>query len=251
FGRRVFSRFNRLLFRLSLNGLGVMNYKTSKVSGERSFLRNYLLGKNGVLIDVGANGGQYSKEALEFNPALRIYAIEPHPVTFKLLSENLHGENVVKINKGLSGQRGTLKLYDYKDRDGSAHASLFRDVITEIHGAGTAVDHDVELVTLDEIVFENDINEVSLLKIDTEGNELEVLRGGENTLTTGKIKAIHFEFNEMNVSSRVFFRDFWKMLANYKLYRMLPNDLLEIKSYHPLECEIFAYQNIIAILEEK
>ncbi|GAB3323552.1 FkbM family methyltransferase [Haliea atlantica] len=202
------------------------------------------------MIDVGANKGCYSKEALEFNPELSIYAIEPHPATFELLSAAFGGVKIVTINKGLSGEAGVLKLYDYADKDGSSHASLFEDVITELHGAGMAVAHEVEVTTLDEIVAKNGIGEISLLKIDTEGNELEVLRGGAKSLSERKIKAIHFEFNEMNVSSKVFFRDFWRMLAGYKLYRLLPNEMLEIKNYSPLGCEIFAYQNIVAILDE-
>jgi len=77
-----------------------------------------------------------------------------------------------------------------------------------------------------------------------------VLRGGIKTLKKKKIKAIHFEFNEMNVVSRCFFRDFWKILDQYKFYRLLPNGMLEIRNYTPLSCEIFAYQNIVAILDE-
>lgn len=83
-----------------------------------------------------------------------------------------------------------------------------------------------------------------------EGNELAVLKGGEKSISEGKIKAIHFEFNEMNVSSRVFFRDFWKLLKDYQIYRLLPREMLEINHYSPLTCEIFAYQNIVAILKE-
>jgi hypothetical protein len=45
-----------------------------------------------------------------------------------------------------------VKIYDYPNRDGSSHASLFQDVITEIHGAGSAVVHEVEVMTLDDFV---------------------------------------------------------------------------------------------------
>lgn len=251
FANTLCEKFNKFLFRLSLGGLGVLNYKTSKVSGEHSFLKNYLPGKYGALIDIGANEGNYSAEALSFNAEMRVYAIEPHPITFEILSVRFKdNESVIIINKGLSSASGILNLYDYPDKDGSPHASLFADVITDIHGAGTTVSHKVSLITLDEFVEDQGIDEISLLKIDTEGNELEVLRGGIKTLKKKKIKAIHFEFNEMNVVSRCFFRDFWKILDQYKFYRLLPNGMLEIRNYTPLSCEIFAYQNIVAILDE-
>lgn len=251
FARLRFSKFNKLLFRLSLSGLGILNYKTSTVSGERAFLKKYLQDKEGILIDVGANHGNYIKEALLVKPTMKVYAFEPHPQTFSKLSESLAGyDNVLLINKGLSSANGILNLYDYPSKEGSQHASLFEDVITEIHGSRIAVAHEVELTTLDDFVELEKIEKITLLKIDTEGNELEVLTGGRNTLSEGKIKAVHFEFNEMNVASRAFFKDFWKILDRYRFYRLLPNEMLEIINYNPLSCEIFAYQNIVAILQE-
>ena len=251
FAKPIFGKFNKLLFRLSLAGLGVLNYKNSKVSGEQSFLKNYLSGKNGVVIDVGANEGNYSEEVLAFNSNINVYAFEPHPTTFQRLREKFkESKRITTVNKGLSESAGFLDLYDYENKDGSSHASLFPEVITEIHGAGKAISHKVSLTTLDNFIAENGIGIISLLKIDTEGNELQVLWGGVEALKSKKIAAIHFEFNEMNVASRCFFRDFWKILDGYRFYRLLPGGMLEIKNYSPLNCEIFAYQNIVAILKD-
>ena len=252
FARSRFSRFNKLLHRMSLGGLGILNYKSSAISGEKAFLKSYLQNKNGILVDVGANHGNYIKEAIQFNQDLQVYAFEPHPKTFSKLSENLAGyQNVLLVNKGLSCANGVLKLYDYPNRNGSSHASLFEDVISAIHGSESTIAHEVELTTLDDFMKSENITEITLLKIDTEGAELEVLRGGVNALSGRKIKAIHFEFNEMNVVSRALFRDFWKILDGYRFYRLLPNEMLEIKNYNPLSCEIFAYQNIVAIINDQ
>jgi FkbM family methyltransferase len=248
FARPFFAKFNKFLFRLSLTGLGILNYKNSKISGEQSFLKNYLNDRKGVVIDVGANEGNYSAEILNFNQSIRVYAFEPHPVTFGRLVEKFKSNKKISvINKGMSSVTGTLQLYDYANKDGSSHASLFSEVITDIHHAVSAVSHTVNLTTLDEFVEEACIDEIILLKIDTEGNELEVLRGADKCLRSKKINAIHLEFNEMNVVSRCFFRDIWKALDGYRIYRMLPNGLLEIERYDSLHCEIFAYQNIVAI----
>lgn len=252
FARKRFEKFNRLIFRLSLGGLGVLNHKTSAISGERAFLKKYLPGENGVLIDVGANEGDYSIEALKYHPGLKVYALEPHPISFKrLVQKTKSNQSIFPINKGLSSRRGLVRLFDYKDKDGSAHASLFETVITEIHGADDSVAHDVEITTLDALVESNNIDQIVLLKIDTEGSELDVLKGGANSLSKKIVKAIHFEFNEMNIVSRVFFKDFWSLLEGYRFYRLLPNELIEIKHYNALACEIFAYQNIIAILNDQ
>ena len=94
-----------------------------------------------------------------------------------------------------------------------------------------------------------EIERVLLLKIDVEGHELEVLKGFESYIKEGKVDLIHFEFNKLNVASRIFFKDFWEFLPNYDLYRMVRDGLVPIKVYDPTHCEIFAYQNIVAKLK--
>jgi hypothetical protein len=100
---------------------------------------------------------------------------------------------------------------------------------------------------LSDFVKEHSIDYIDLLKIDTEGNEMKVLLGLKDFLAKGKVGAIHFEFNEMNVISRVFFKDYFDLLSNYNFYRLLPNGMLPIERYNPIDCEIFAYQNIVGI----
>jgi FkbM family methyltransferase len=153
------------------------------------------------------------------------------------------------FNAGLGARNAELEIYDYNDRDGSAHASLYLDVIKELH-KGKPIAHSVKIIRLDDFVEENNIGQIDLLKIDTEGNELDVLMGATGTLKKNKVKAIHFEFNEMNVISAVNFKMFWDLLDSYNFYRLLPGGkLLHIKDYCPITCEIYAYQNIVCLLK--
>lgn len=246
FARRRFARLNAGLFGLGIRGLGVLNYRNRSMSGESGFLRSYLRGKEDcVVFDVGANVGDYSREVIDNARQARIYAFEPHPATYERLRANLEGcENI--FNLAVGSRESNVRLYDYQDNDGSSHASVFRAVIEEIHRS-EAVSHEVKMITLDSFVESRNITRIDLLKIDTEGNELDVLKGAARAISEGKILAIHFEFNEMNVISRTFFRDFWEALPNYAFYRMVPNGLLRIAQYQPLSCEIYAYQNIVAL----
>ena len=78
-----------------------------------------------------------------------------------------------------------------------------------------------------------------------------MLKGAEKALQEKKIKALHIEFNEMNIISKVSFKDFWDLLFNYKIFRILPGGgLLPIKNYSPIMCEIYAFQNLVAILKD-
>jgi hypothetical protein len=50
------------------------------------------------------------------------------------------------------------------------------------------------------------LSRIDLLKIDTEGHELQVLRGAQKIVSAGLIRVLHIEFNEMNVFSGYFSR---------------------------------------------
>lgn len=249
FARQIFHRFNRLLYHCSLSGMGVLNFENDQVSGEHRFLKQILAGRpGGVVIDVGANVGKYSSRVLQINPLLTVYAFEPHPHTFSTLEKSVRHLNFTAINAAVGANAGSADLFDYAANDGSSHASLYQDVIESIHHA-PSIHHKVKVVTLGEFARDNHITRIKLLKIDTEGNELNVLKGLEDYLRAGTIDAIHFEFNEMNVASRVFFRDFWDILPNYDFYRLLPDGMVKLDQYSPVFCEIFAYQNVVALLK--
>jgi len=248
FARKSFYLFNKLLFDLGVRGMGLFNFENDRISGEYSFFQNFLAGRNSLQIfDVGANKGQYSCRIRTICPDATIYAFEPHPVTFSLLQPEAVRHNLEAINKGLSDISGSMQLFDRTDNnDGSEHASLYRQVIEDIHGSG-ATACNVIITTIDDFMAERNIRHIDLLKIDTEGNELKVLQGARTALASQMIDMIQIEFNEMNVASRVFFRDFFTILSSYSCYRLLPGDLLPIVNYRPLYHELFAFQNLLFI----
>lgn len=248
FSRSYFYKFNRGLHHASLRGLGVINYKNDVVSGERHFIRKSLsLLDAPTVVDVGANVGDYSSAVLAANKNARVFAFEPHPETYKRLSSRLSSaRNFVATNAACGSVPGNLILYDHAKDAGTEHASLHRGVIERIH-KDESNQHVVIVTTLDHFATDHAINLIHLLKIDTEGYELEVLKGATGLLREGRIKAIQFEFNEMNIVSGVFFKDFCEAMPNYRFYRMLRNGLGTLDPYSPLTCEVFAYQNIVAL----
>jgi FkbM family methyltransferase len=248
FARRVFRKMNLLFVNLGMRGLGVLNYQDNRVSGEARFLRDYLGERTTpVVFDVGANVGSYSNEVFDANEEARIFAFEPHPATFIKLVANVEKQkNIATYNCAVGNKCGRLNLYDRESNDGSRHASLFREVIEDIHKS-RSISHEVEVITLDGFIDEHAIDRIDLLKIDAEGYEFNVLKGATKALDSGVVGAIHFEFNEMNVVSRVFFKDFWDRLPEYQFYRLLPHGLLDLNSYDAFQCEIFAFQNVVAV----
>lgn len=248
--RPAFRKVNQLMFDCSLRGLGILNHENYKVSGEEHFVKKVLplyANKESVLfVDVGANCGNYINLLKELHPNASLVAFEPNPKTYKILEKRFTDSNVITINKGLGNKESALKFYDRKDYDGSSsHGSLYRKVIEEFHKT-EVVEMEVDIMTFDAYALQNSICNVTLLKIDTEGHELEVLKGAQKFLKNEGVDLLQIEFNEMNLISRVFFRDISQLLTNYIPYRLLPSGAIKLGK-SPLKTELFAFQNIVFV----
>jgi FkbM family methyltransferase len=235
---------------LSLRGMGISNHSNYKISGERHFLNKLLPKYSPTLIfDVGANVGNYTKAARAVNNC-DVYAFEPNPPTTKRLIENTkHLTKVKAFELGFSDVSGETQIFDKMSQESSSQATLYSEVISDVYHSEIK-SSTVQLETIDQFCIKENISKISLLKIDTEGNEYKILLGATSMLASNAIDIIHFEFNVMNITSRVFFKDFFKLLSNYNFYRLLPNSLLEINYTNPVEYEIFAFQNIIAVRKD-
>ncbi len=251
FANTFFYKFNKFLFVAAAKGLGLDSGGAMSEKGETTFLKLFF-SKNAslndlVIFDVGANVGNYATKIMEMQPLARLYAFEPHPETFKKLVQKASQKGFTAINKGCGENTGSIKFYDYaSDAEGSEHATMLKGVLEDIHHS-EAKEFEVEVITIDEFSRNNGIDHIHLLKIDTEGFEFSVLKGCERMLAAKQIDAVHFEFNSMNMISRVYFFDFIKLLHNYKLYRVVSNGLIPIEHNNHLLSEIFVFQNIIAL----
>ncbi|VVB53202.1 Hexuronic acid methyltransferase AglP [uncultured archaeon] len=252
---RIFSFFAHIFYidilMLAYKNMGILKYEDEFISGEHfvinNILNNYIKNKSPILFDVGANIGNYSKQLkVKFSTA-RIYAFEPNKNTFELLYKNLSHLDIHCVNSGLGSKIKKEKIYTYSDDKSSEHATIYKDVFHDLHkAADRIVEIECEVTTIDWYCDTNNIDYVDFLKIDTEGNEFEVLMGGTNMISKNKIGIIQFEFNEMNIISRVFLRDFYKLLGEYNFYRLDSDKLIPLFEYNSTN-EIFKFQNFLAI----
>jgi len=248
--RTRFQRLNTALFTLSIRGLGMLNYRNLEESGEAYFLKKVLpcyygsgTAARAVVLDVGANVGNYSRTILKIAPDARVYCFEPHPANVSRLESAL-GSSVTVVPVAVGSAPGTLELFDYEGTTGSSHASLHKEVFEQIlqrpHHSQC-----VPVTTIDEFVEQRGIDAIALLKVDVEGHEYEVLKGAARVIRERKVDLVQFEFNEMNVITRVFLADFFALLPGFAFYRLLPTGWLPITE-RPIE-NVFAFQNIVAV----
>ena len=234
------------LLSLAYNKIGILNYRNLHESGEKHLIENIIpkyLSNKPILFDVGANVGNYTAILSKELPHSKIYSFEPNTETLPFLYNNTKSlSNVIVVNTGLSSKLEETVIYSQKSKKQSSLASLYHENIPEedvlkIH---------IKLDTIDSFCQENKILKIDFLKIDTEGHEFKVLNGAKSMLKIGGINVIQFEFNEMNVTSKVFLKDFYDLLSQYNFYRLLPDGLLSLNPYNSRH-EIFQFQNIICI----
>jgi len=141
-----------------------------------------------TIIDVGANEGQFCRKARKTFPDAQIHCFEPIPDLCKKIEAWAAGQNgaVHVQNLALSSRQTTAEFY-VNDRDTIASSLLTpdQDRADEYHSIQVAVD------TLDNVCDSINWQRDALLKIDTEGFDLEVLRGASQSLA--RISAVIVE----------------------------------------------------------
>lgn len=240
------------LLGLAYKNIGISIVGSLEESGEHYVLEKVVKEKlpnktNFVFFDVGANIGSYSIMLHNIFPNASIYAFEPNAVTYKVLLENVNShQNINPVNIGLSSAAEKAELFSYETDTVTGHATLYNAVLKDVHRRDDILSQNIDLITLYEFCRQENIYAIDFLKIDTEGHELSVLQGAKEMTENGKISIIQFEFNEMNVISRVFLKDFFELLPSYKFYRINADKLVPLFPYSPRH-EIFRFQNLLAI----
>ncbi len=146
-----------------------------------------------TVLDIGANIGLVTLWLSTLvGKKGQVHAFEPNPEVQKILAETLvHNQvsNVCLHPFALGAEPGFLELRIPKCNTGAASLIRHRDLI-DSEGV------EVPVRSLSPIVEEEGIKSIRLLKIDVEGFEAEVLKGGEAVLRGIRPEAILFEFND-------------------------------------------------------
>jgi FkbM family methyltransferase len=129
-----------------------------------------------TVVDIGANVGYYTLLAARLvGPKGRVYAFEPSPENFNLLSRNVEAngyKNVILIPKAVSDRTGTAILRIDRASSGGHSLSSFR---------GGADSIEVETISLDDY-FACSRETIGVLKMDAEGAEVAILDGMSEVL---------------------------------------------------------------------
>lgn len=144
---------------------------------------------NPVVFDVGANVGQSVHNYRRLLPTSSIYSFEPSVSAFRQLEANTAGLNRVHLaNVGVGAKTGTQDLFENESSDMNSY--LRPDDVQWGKLVGTVP---TDMTTLDDYCELHVIDHIDLLKIDTQGYELEVLKGASGLLGSNRISIVYME----------------------------------------------------------
>lgn len=150
-----------------------------------------ILPPGALIVDVGANIGQFNFFSRHYLQASRVISVEPLEGSFAILALNTDKPGDC-YRCALSDRNGVKKMYVPQ------RSSSLSSYIPE-SGSASDASCEVESRTLDHFFATLGISHIDLLKIDTEGSECDVIRGGVSTLV--KCAFVTIEMSAFRASS--------------------------------------------------
>ena len=174
--------------------------KIENFDGEKEVLEELLkrVGKGDVFFDVGANFGLYTVPIGISRKNVKVYSFEPIRDWFKMLKENMCINKVKYANPFMIalGKKVENKKMIRRNIVGSGMASYNYTKNYEKKVGDKSDRVSVRVSTLDALTKSNIVPIPNIIKIDVEGAEYDVVRGGEKTLSSKKCKKVLVEMHK-------------------------------------------------------
>lgn len=178
----------------------------------KNFYNSIIFNRDRInFFDIGSNTGSFIFLPL-LNSTIHCYAFEPNPLAYDALVENIQlnnlSDNVKSYNVGVWDSEKQMELKIPKDTTDSGLATFGNDPSRFIYDdkSGEFTTHTIDCITIDGIFEQLNLESLDVIKIDTEGAELSILKGGEKTLREFK-PTILLEFDDKNTTQFGYRRD--------------------------------------------
>lgn len=147
-----------------------------------------------IILDIGAHLGTFTVLAAKMCPNGKIYAFEPNPENFTILTKNIklnNLKNVEPIKKAVGDKTGK-RIFFINPADSDRHTIVKNCTVNEKEFIR------IESISLSDFINEKKLDRIDLLKVDCEGCEYELFNK-ENIETLKYIKQIIMEVHSWNI----------------------------------------------------
>lgn len=162
-----------------------------------------------TIIDVGANRGQFAREISKFFPNSVLYCFEPLSTPFQELKSWADQQNgrVTVFNVALGDSEGVVDMMEHLDHDTSSSLLQTTDVCTTVYPFTERQSSvPVGLTSLDKAVanLAEPLTREILIKLDVQGYEDRVIKGGTEVFRQAKACIIEVSFCKLYETQAAF-----------------------------------------------
>lgn len=184
---RILGQFNYEIRRVKPGKLNGWNLQTD--------LKTLIKSENPICFDVGANEGQTISLLQNLFSKPTIHAFEPSSTVFRSLELKKHNPEVFLHNFALGDSTSEKEFTNYESSVLSSFFDLEDCQENRFRNVSKISNEMVHVKMVDDFVETNHIKKIDLLKIDTQGYDLNVLKGASQTFQKGMIENVFIEMN--------------------------------------------------------
>jgi FkbM family methyltransferase len=211
-----------------------------EANGEGWLIRR-LNGSPKVCVDVGANIGDWTAFVLTHNPSIRLAVMfEPDPRSLSVLKARFSDRPQAVIrDEAVGTTAGSTEFYQAVNDEWSS--------CVKPDGAKISGRLQVRTSTIDQLAAEYQLDEIDMLKIDTEGGDFDVLLGAHDCLRKHKCRVVQFEYNDtwIRAGSTLCRARRFLVELGYSVYLLDREALFDVDA--ELIGEHFSYSNYVAL----
>jgi FkbM family methyltransferase len=199
-----------------------------------------------TFIDVGANIGDWTDLMAKYAPDFeQAVLFEPSEIAFRQIKDRFGDNSKIElIQAAVADEPGELSFFEEPN---SGHTSS----LVPGFSAALAIEKKVSVTTLDSEVEKRSLGIINLLKVDTEGYDLHVLRGTKSLLAKQQIEIIQFEYNQAWALAGSTLHKAYELVESfgYHVFLLKADGLFKLN--YQLYGEYFDYSNFVAISSKK
>ena len=177
-----------------------------------------------IVVDIGAHKGEFLKHIKKIKSIRKVYSLEPQKKVYRELLKEIDNKKFFAYNIAISNRNGKQKMQinDFSMTSTLSKVnenSIYYKIKNLIIGNKKKKFEYIKTEKLDLFTKKRKLNKIDLLKVDTEGHELNVVKSGLKTLKKTKYLLIEFRQNDLylNYSSQALHKIVLK--NNFKLVK--------------------------------
>jgi FkbM family methyltransferase len=158
-----------------------------------------------TVLDIGANVGRFSITARKLFPDAHIYAFEPLADCLAEAQQVMRRDaKFTPINIALGAERGQFTFQRNRASPSSSLLRMTRAHTAAFPGTGDVTETTVQVDTLDDVAKSLNLELPVLVKLDVQGYEDQVLRGGEHTIRQASVVLVETSFETLYEGQALF-----------------------------------------------